>query len=245
MRILKKYMNTSFFHIMSQGINKEYIFNSEEDKDKYMKIIEETKEEIEIIILAYCIMSNHVHILFCEDNVEQLAKFMHKVNLLYAKYYNKKYERVGYVFRDRYKTQPILTEKYLYTCVKYIHNNPVKANMCESPEEYKYSSCIQNRFYTDREIEKNVRKFICMDKFQENSMEGFELLEVDSNKQQLCEEVFKIIINQKGINPKDLKNNKELLGKIVKQLKNDYKISFRVMEKIIGIGRETLRKTIQ
>lgn len=59
-RIRKENITTSFFHIMVQGINKEYIFNSNEDRNQYMKIMKETKEKIDIKILAYCIMNNHV-----------------------------------------------------------------------------------------------------------------------------------------------------------------------------------------
>ena len=152
-RIRKENITTSFFHIMVQGINKEYIFNSNENINKYMKIMKETKEKTDIMILAYCIMSNHAHILIHEQNIENITKYMHRVNLLYAKYYNKKNNRVGYVFRDRYKTQPIYSEKHLFTSVRYIHNNPVKANICEKANEYKYSCCYNYIFYTYTELE--------------------------------------------------------------------------------------------
>ena len=243
-RILKKNINTSFFHIMVQGINKEYIFNSQEDKKKYMKIIEETKEEINIVILAYCIMDNHTHILFHEKEIEQLSKFMHRANLLYAKYYNKKYNRVGYVFRDRYKMQPIYTEKHLYSCVKYIHNNPIKAYLCDKPENYKYSSYRKNIFYTGTEIEKNVRKIILAKDEQENEADEFDLLEMEQDKEEKCKELIDKMITEKNIAQDNLRNDRELLREIVKQLKYNHDISFRTMEKVIGIGRETLRKMI-
>lgn len=227
---------------MSQGINREYIFEEEEDKNKYMKIIKKTKEEIEITILAYCIMNNHVHILFYTNDVRQITKFMHKVNLVYAKYYNKKYKRIGYVFRDRFKTQPICTERYLYTCVKYIHNNPVKANLCKNAQEYKYSSSKQNEFYGGTDIEKSVRKIMCIDDTQKE--ERFAFLEVEKDKEKICKEAFEGIMIQKNIRQEDLKKNKQVLIDIVRILKNDYKISFRTMEKVLGIGRETLRQII-
>ena len=101
-RIRKENITTPFFHIMVQGNNKEYIFNFEEDINKYLKIMETTKEKINIMILAYCVMNNHAHILLFEEDTKNLTQYMHRVNLLYAKYDNKKYNRVGYVFRDRY-----------------------------------------------------------------------------------------------------------------------------------------------
>lgn len=244
-RTFKRNINTSFFHIISQGINKEYIFDSQENKQKYMKIIEETKEKIDTTILAYCIMGNHIHMLFYEKDVNQLTKFMHRVNLIYAKYYNKKNDRVGYVFRDRYKLQPILSEKYLYSCVKYIHNNPVKANICEKPEDYEYSSFRRNRFYTNTEIERNVRKFIVMKDFQENEEQEFVFLEVGTDKEQLVKEILQKTMEENHITKEELKNNVELLRKIVKNLNVNYHLSFRKIEELVGVGRETLRKIVQ
>lgn len=243
-RILKKNINTSFFHIMVQGINKEYIFNSNEDKKKYMKIMGEIKEEIDIVILSYCIMDNHTHMLFHEEKINQLVKFMQRINLLYAKYYNKKYNRVGYVFRDRYKTQPIYTEKHLYTCVKYIHNNPIKANLCDKPENYDYSSYRKNIFYTDTELEKNVRKIILAKDNQENESDEFTLLEMEQDKEEKCKELLDKMMIENSIAQYNLRNDREWLRKIVKELKYNYDISFRTMEKVMGIGRETLRKMI-
>lgn len=244
-RILKKDINTSFFHIMVQGINKEYIFNSQDNKKKYIKILQETKEKIDIVILAYCIMNNHTHFLFHEKEINQLVKFMHRANLLYAKYYNKQYNRVGYVFRDRYKMQPIYTEKHLYSCVKYIHNNPVKANICDKPGDYDYSSYSKNIFYTDTELEKNIRKIMCAEDSQESDSDSFTFLEIEQNNEEKCKRLLDKMIKRDNIVQDDLKKDKELLKKIVKELKYNYNISFRTMEKIIGIGRETLRKMIQ
>ena len=97
----RKHINMSFYHIMVQGINKEYIFNKDEDKRQYLKFINKVKGKNDIYIISYCIMDNHVHILIKEDSIECISRFMHKVNTLYAIYFNKKYNRVGYVFRDR------------------------------------------------------------------------------------------------------------------------------------------------
>ena len=65
---------------------------------------------------------------------------MHCLNTKYGLYYNKKYNRVGYVFRDRYKAEGIYSEKQLYHCIKYIFNNPVKAGICNKAEEYEFSN---------------------------------------------------------------------------------------------------------
>ena len=155
----RNYINTTFFHIMVQGLNKEFIFNKDEDKKQYLKFVNKIKKEVNIKIISYCVMDNHVHILVKTDTTDQLSKFMHKVNTLYAIYYNQKYNRVGYVFRDRYKSQIIYSEKQLYACINYIHNNPVKAQICKFPCEYEYSSYNEYR-KNMKTFEKDIKEVL-------------------------------------------------------------------------------------
>ena len=97
------------------------------------------KEE-DVSILAYCIMNNNVHILVYSENIQKISKFMQKLNTSYSKFYNKIEKRTGYVFKDRFYTQEIFDRKQLYNCLRYIHNNPVKAKICKDMKSYKYSS---------------------------------------------------------------------------------------------------------
>ena len=139
-RVARKDLNTPFLHVMVQGVNKEYLFYNEWYIKKYLEIIKERIEEFKITIIAYCIMNNHAHFLVYVDDINELGKFMHGVNLQYSNIYNKKEERCGVLFRNRFKAEPIYEIKYLINCIKYIHNNPVKANMVTKCKDYKYSS---------------------------------------------------------------------------------------------------------
>ncbi|MBR2744027.1 MAG: transposase [Clostridia bacterium] len=139
-RIARERLNASFFHVMCQGINKEMLFNLDKQKEKYLFLLKENMFKFDIQIIAYCIMSNHVHILIYSEDMCKLSKFMKCVNTEYAQYYNYIEKRVGYVFRDRFKSQAITDKKYLYQCINYIHLNPVKAGMVALPQEYIYSS---------------------------------------------------------------------------------------------------------
>lgn len=244
-RIPKKNINTPYFHIMVQGINKEYIFECNENIEKYLKIMKKCKKEIDVTILAYCIMSNHAHLLiFTEDN-KKIIEFMHKVNLLYAKFYNKKYDRVGYVFRDRYKTQPIFSERHLLCCIDYIHNNPVKAKICDSASKYYYSSYNENIFESDEIIAHNIKMHIDSRKLHKNEEnEEFVLMENKEDKEELCRQIVKEFMIKNNLDKKELKNNKEMLKNLCHNLKMKYRISFRLMEKVIGISRETIRKLL-
>lgn len=125
---------------MVQGINKEYIFGKPKEAEKFKEIILRKLEQSNVIILAYCIMGNHAHILIYSEKSENISKYMQKVNTTYSQFYNKETRRVGYVFRDRYCSQDILNERQLYNCLRYIHNNPVKAKIVKCMEDYEYSS---------------------------------------------------------------------------------------------------------
>lgn len=244
-RVPKNNINTPFLHIMIQGNNKNHIFNNKIDTDKYLKILKDTKKEIDVTLISYCIMSNHAHLLFYVQNMNYLIKYMHKTNLIYAKYYNYKYDRVGYVFRDRYKVQPIYSEKHLINCIDYIHNNPVKAGICNNKSDYKYSSYNNNMFQNNSDMEIKIREYIKSKKTKyTNENSDFILLEDDETKisnEELVKELLDKYINYYNITMNELKSNKQLLCKIVKKLKCKYNISLRIASKVIGIGRETLR----
>ena len=143
-----------FHHIMSQGINKEYIFNNDNLKERYIDILKDKMKKNNVNILAYCIMDNHVHLLVNIQKIEDMCKFMHQVNTTYAKFYNKVYNRVGYVFRNRYLAKSILDEIQLKRCVVYIHRNPVVAEMVKKESEYKFSS--YNEYLKDINEEKLI-----------------------------------------------------------------------------------------
>lgn len=139
-RVARKNLETPFLHVMVQGINKEYIFYKEEYICKYLEIMSKEIKNYNFEILAYCMMNNHAHFLVYTENIKELGKFMQKVNLVYAQMYNKNEKRCGVLFRNRYQTEPIYDTKYLINCIKYIHNNPVKANIVSKCADYKYSS---------------------------------------------------------------------------------------------------------
>ena len=116
----RKTYNDGFFHVMVQGLNKEYIFNKDEYKSKYINLIKKYKDKYEVLILAYCIMDNHAHILIYANKVDEMSMFMQNINSKFALYYNKDIGRVGYVFRGRFNSQYINSKGYLLKCLNYI-----------------------------------------------------------------------------------------------------------------------------
>lgn len=221
-RYPRSYIQTSYFHVIVQGINKNYIFVNQEDILYYIKTLYKICGDYSIKIIAYCIMNNHAHILIKTEFIKNLSKLMHRVNTNYGLYFNKKYNRVRYVFRDRYKSEGIYSEEHLYNCIKYIYDNPVKAGLCSKPEDYKYSN-----------YKKNDKIFL------ENS--SYVFLDVDTNKKDICEKIINEFLLEYNITIKNLKDNNKILRKLVIILKNDYNISLRYIAKELNISREKIR----
>lgn len=133
---------------MLRGINQQQIFEDNEDYDKFLQVIKDCKAICEFKLFAYCLMGNHVHLLI-KEGTESLEQVFRRVGSRFVYWYNVKYQRVGHLFQDRFKSEPVETEAYFYTVIRYIHQNPVKANICKKIEDYKYSSYQE---YTDKNI---------------------------------------------------------------------------------------------
>ena len=129
----------AIYHVIQRGNNKSYIFQDEEDKLQLLYLIEKYKEEMMYEILAFVIMDNHYHIII--KTLEQpIHKIMRLINTQFSKYYNKKNNRCGHTFQNRYKGIVVEDDRYLLSLVRYIHKNPLKAKICKKMQDYKYSS---------------------------------------------------------------------------------------------------------
>ncbi len=131
--------NTGTYHIMMRGNERKNLFLDEEDKQRFLEIVFAKKKEAGFSLLAYCLMNNHVHLVL-QVGEEELATTMKRINASYAYYFNQKYNRVGHLFQDRFKSEPIEDERYLMAVARYIHNNPVKAGIVEKIRDYRWSS---------------------------------------------------------------------------------------------------------
>ena len=243
-RIARSSLGTSFFHIIVQGINKEYIFDKEEYINKYLELIGKKKENYNIQILAYCIMNNHAHLLIYSEDYKELSKFMHKINCTYAQYYNSCENRVGVLFRNRYVSEPIYKEDYLLNCINYIHMNPVKANIVSECSEYKFSS--YNQYINNEGVAKSDILIKVFGK--QNWKELFELL--DSNvvfedmeviKEELFNKVIREFEDENNKNIKEILNDNVLLKRLMRILKENYKFSYAQISRKFNISRGKLQ----
>ncbi len=126
------------YHIMMRGINRQQIFEDEQDNEKFLQIIKEYREISGYRVFAYCLMGNHIHLLMKFDK-EPIEMAMKRICGRFVYWYNTKYGRVGHLFQDRFKSEPIDDDDYFVACLRYIHQNPEKAGICRT-DQYKYSS---------------------------------------------------------------------------------------------------------
>lgn len=119
---------SGIYHIIMRGINRQILFEDEEDCTKFIQVLQRYKEICEYKLYAYCLMGNHLHLLMMEGK-EPLETVMRKICGSYVFWYNKKYSRIGYLFQDRFKSEPVEDEAYLLTVFRYIFQNPLKAGI--------------------------------------------------------------------------------------------------------------------
>lgn len=139
-RKARKKAKSGIYHVMLRGIDRQSIFEDEQDNLLFLQIVYEYKELCEFKLYAYCLMNNHAHLLIQTKAPEELETIFKRIAGRYVYWYNAKYQRVGHLFQDRFKSEPVEDNKYLLTVLRYIHLNPVKACICEKPEDYPYSS---------------------------------------------------------------------------------------------------------
>ncbi len=129
----------AFYHITSRGNERKDIFKDQKDREKFLSYLESATERYEASIHAYCLMTNHYHILM-ETPSGNLSQIMQHINGAYTTYFNIKQKRVGHLFQGRYKAILINIDEYAQELSRYIHLNPVRANMVDRPEQYAWSS---------------------------------------------------------------------------------------------------------
>lgn len=240
----RKTFNSNYFHVIVQGIEKKYIFEEEKMKAKYVKKLIEKEKVANLKVMAYCIMDNHAHILIYVENIENLSKYMQCVNISFARYYNKTKNRVGYVFRNRFKSIPIINEKHLYNCLAYIHLNPVYAKMCAKPELYRFSSYndyIKFKGFVNKET-------LDLLNYEKNSyLRNFKFLHylyVDGEEYEekiAKEDIIQQYIDENGI--KDIIFQSEKVKKMIIDLKKK-RISFSEIAKFLGVSIKRLKEMI-
>ncbi len=232
---------------MVQGLAKEIIFEKKEFKYVYLKRIKRYKTD-NVKIYAYCIMPNHAHLLVYTENVNNLSLLMKKINLSYAVYYNKVLERVGYVFRDRYKTQGIHSTEHLISCLNYIHNNPVKAGLEKQARDYPFSSYPEYLLFGLKKTGSiiDIKEFLEITKL--SIKEILELNQKEYNDDWMDEKPSKgfaqlvdEFIKDNNLNDiREVKTNRKLFMCLIDKINKESSLSLRKISENLGISRKRI-----
>ena len=127
-------------HVILRGNNKSAIFYADKDRRFFITCLKEAKEKTNSKVYAYCLMTNHAHLIIEPSTIEGLARLIQSLGRRYVQYINKSYKRTGTLWEGRFKSSVISKDKYLLTCIRYIELNPVRAKVVQRPEDYPWSS---------------------------------------------------------------------------------------------------------
>ncbi|MFD2922510.1 transposase [Halobacillus naozhouensis] len=127
------------YHITARGNRKADIFYADQDRYYYLELLAQNKQSYPFHLHAYCLMTNHVHLLIETIN-HPPGIFMKEIHSNYAMYFNKKYDYAGHLFQGPYKADLQDDVNGMLQVSRYIHLNPCRANISPTPEDYQWSS---------------------------------------------------------------------------------------------------------
>lgn len=131
-------------HVIQRGVDRQPVFFSDEDCQFYLDWLGEYLQKRHIELHAYCLMTNHVHLLLSSPSTDALGGLMQDLGRRYVQYINRTYRRSGGLWQGRYKASFVQSERYLLSCMRYVELNPVRADMVVAPGDYRWSSYRAN-----------------------------------------------------------------------------------------------------
>ena len=137
-------------HIIQRGHNRQTVFSSDGDYLFFLDNLREWKDTLGCKVYAYCLMTNHVHLIIDPGaNGRNLAMLMKRIAGRQTRHANKIEKRSGTLWEGRYKSSPISTKEYLLPCCRYVELNALRAGMVAAPEDYRWSSFRAKAGITD------------------------------------------------------------------------------------------------
>ena len=133
---------TGLYHVMLRGADRRILFADDEDCLAFLRALKAARDRSHCAVYAYCLMGNHVHLLLREGE-EALGQFMKRLGVAYVSYYNTKYELLGHLFQDRFRSEGIETDAYFLDVLRYICQNPVQAGLTKSIWDYRWLGCSE------------------------------------------------------------------------------------------------------
>lgn len=254
-RMARKMSSTKVYHVILRGNGKQDIFFDEQDYKKFIKEIVNTKEKYKYELYAYCLMTNHVHLIIY-DKHDRLSKIMQSLAVTYSAYFSKKHEKVGHLFQNRFLSKEVETSKYLKQVCRYIHQNPEKAKISKV-NNYKWSS--YKEYITQSNMVDTKMLLSLFGENRKDAMKNFttynigkveninDYLEFEAIKKLTDEQARKEI--EKILGLKSLEKIKEFNTKIrneyIRKLKGIKGISKLQISRILDLNRKIIERVLK
>ena len=136
-------------HVTQRGTNRQTVFFSRRDRQVYLQLLQENSLHEGLRILAYCLMANHIHLVVVLREEESLAVTLRRTHGRYAQYLNARRRRSGHLWQNRFYSCP-LEERHLWTALRYVERNPVRAGLVEEAQNHAWSSAQSHLSGIDR-----------------------------------------------------------------------------------------------
>ncbi len=239
---------------MLRGNNRENIFSKDEQKRLFLDCLKKQEEEQLIKVAAYCLMYNHVHIVVTAE-LNNLVKAIKGINIKYAMSFNLQQNRIGHVFQNRYRSDIIADDKYLLqVIIIYVHNNPVKAKMVKSPENYIWSSYTE--YIKENIIIRYQQKRFILGYFSDNQDQLAEFhrqkddneymdMKEDIEKYRLDrgQEIIETYFREKGLRERQqIIKNQVYLDELIQNLIKDSRLTHRQIANLLEISSSAVHK---
>ncbi len=244
----RKKSKSGLYHIMLKGIDDRNIFLQEGDRKKFLSHVIKAKEKGGFLLLAYCLMDNHVHLLL-EEN-EELGTTMKRITVGYVLWHNHNYGRSGHLFQNRYLSEVVETDEYLVTVARYIHQNPVKAGLVKKAKDYHWSSYQQYiDAYKGKVTQLNPERIKVYFKSR-TDFETFMNMEQDDKcldyitTGKITDEELAAIIEKKYQVKAGRKMVKEERNKLVQDLYKTERTSIRQLARVLGVSKGVIEKAL-
>ena len=246
-RAPRKKSNTNVYHVIIRGINRQDIFLDKQDYNKFLKEIKRTKEVYKYDIYAYVLMPNHVHFIIRDVN-ENLSTIIQSLNVSYSNYFNKKYERVGHLFENRFKSKIIEEESYLKNVVRYIHKNPGNAGIIKYYRWTSYNEYLTNKNQiTDTKFimnlfQNDIKNFkLFHDKYTKYSDLGQNYEMITRLEDQEAIKIIKELLKESNL-MKVQNYERDKKKKAIKEIIKIEGITKVQIARILGISRSTIER---
>ncbi|MCI9246697.1 MAG: hypothetical protein HFJ30_06210 [Clostridia bacterium] len=244
---------TNVYHIILRSINQQEIFYDNIDRRKFLNCLKITKEKYHYDLYSYILMNNHVHLLIM-DKENNLSKIIQSLATSYAMYFNKKYQRIGHVFYNRFKSKEIENLSYFLNIIRYIHFNCEKAKICKFDKFYwsSYHEFFKITSLTDTKkvlkiIELNPNEFQYIHEeyrrikgFEKDNFEMEETILDDESAIQKIKEILKID------NLVDIQNfNNKKRDEIISEIAKIERIRKNQIARILGVSERLIYRAVE